>query len=439
MVDETKREEKKLKFRGAIGEFFDSIEHEVILAGPADTGKTFAGCWKMHIACATIPNTQVLLVRKNQNSLTGTIIRTFQRVIEGVDVDLYGGQTPTRFTYPNGSIVWTGGMDNPDACLSAERDYIYVNQAEELTESDWEVLSTRCSGRAAVVKNPQILGDANPGGAKHWIRLRAADGRLRLLAAKHTDNPTIYDIVNGQYVITEDGKKRLAVLDNLSGVRRKRLFEGLWATSEGAVYDMFDNSIHVKERPDSEMVDWYLAVDRGYTDPFVVLLVGKDYDKRLHVKREFYKRGALEEDMVALIKEWNAEFKCSMCVCDDSAAAFIAACVVAGINAIPAEKGRIMDGIPFVQNRLKVAGDGKPRLTIDPSCINTINEFESYVFKPGKDMPEDKDNHSMDAIRYLIRVVERGSGSFDSSSSIYVPPGQGARFVSTRTFAPRPY
>jgi len=76
-------------------------------------------------------------------------------------------------------------MDNPDRVLSSERDFIFVPQAEELTESEWEVLGTRCTGRAAVVANAQIFGDCNPSGTKHWIRTRKS---LRLLTATHKDN-----------------------------------------------------------------------------------------------------------------------------------------------------------------------------------------------------------------------------------------------------------
>jgi hypothetical protein len=44
-----------------------------------------------------------------------------------------------------------------------------------------------------------------------------------------------------------------------------------------------------------------------------------------------------------------------------------------------------------------------PNLTIDPSCTNTIAEFESYRYpdRSGRDVPEDKHNHSLDSLRYI--------------------------------------
>ncbi len=41
---------------------------------------------------------------------------------------------------------------------------------------------------------------------------------------------------------------------------------------------------------------------------------------------------------------------------------------------------------------------------MDPSCVNTINEFESYEWKPEKDEPKKENDHAMDAIRYDFAV-----------------------------------
>jgi phage terminase large subunit len=406
-----KRNIIRYKLRGDARVLFSAPEHEVILAGPADTGKTVASILKAHAICSRVPNAQGAIIRKTQSSLSGSVVKTFQRITAGSGVRSYGGETPSKFIYPNGSVVWLGGMDNPDKVLSSERDFIYVNQAEELTLNDWETLATRCSGRASVIEHPQLYGDCNPGGSKHWIRERAASGKLRLLNARHQDNPTIYDD-DGK--LTPDGEKRLSVLQNLSGVRRKRLLEGIWATSEGAVYDTFDPSIHICTRLRSEMRRNYLAVDEGYTNPAVILDIGEDNDGRWHCFREFYKRGVLQGAVVTEAKLMFQENGCELAAVDESAAGLIADMVAAGIRAIGG-KGRVLDGINHIQNRLKVAGDGRPRYTIDPSCVNHINEFESYVWKPEKDVPEKEYDHSLDAVRYLDHVLVVPTGAWDTS------------------------
>jgi len=190
-------------------------------------------------------------------------------------------------------------------------------------------------------------------------------------------------------------------------VRRKRLFEGIWATAEGAVYDTFDAAIHVKERARDEFNRFFMAMDEGYTNPAVILDIGVDGDGRLHIFREFYKRGVLQKDVVATAQDWRTDYEHWLVAVDAAAAGLIADLRDVGLPA-RGFKGRVLDGITQVQGFLKVQGDKLPRLTVDPSCVDTINEFESYVWKPEKDEPVKENDHAMDALRYGINAVAEG-------------------------------
>jgi len=311
---------------------------------------------------------------------------------------------------------------------------------------------TRCSGRGAVIENAQLFGDCNPGGSKHWIKERAKT-TLRLIKSLHTDNPTLYD-KHGKLVDAQ-AAKRMAVLDALTGVRRKRLRDGLWATAEGAVYENFDSEIHVKTRDSNEMVKFMLAMDEGFTNPQVNLLIGADGDGRWHIFKEFYVTGHLETQIVRQAKGWYDDVRtagigltdvkpvvCEVCAVDNAAPGLIAALKNAGLNAVGG-KGTLVDsayntargqisGISKIQDRLAVQADGKPRLTVDPSCVNTVNEFESYVWKPEEDIPEDEFNHSMGALRYLQDVTDQPTGAFSSSSQM-VKPGPSFDRLETNT------
>lgn len=387
-----------ISFRGGAQALWNTKAPEVILAGPADTGKTFGGLHKLDTLMWKYPASQAAIVRKTQKSLYGSVCVTYQQKVANMAVvNPYGGdKQPDRYIYPNGSVIWLGGMDNPDKVLSSERDFIYVNQAEELAEGDWETLKTRCNGRAGNAPYAQLFGDCNPGGSKHWIRERARRGSLVLLESTHQDNPTIY---HADGTLTDGGKARLASLETLTGVRRKRLLEGIWATAEGAVYDTFDARVHVRERRD-EFTRWALAMDEGYTNPAVILLIAIDGDDRLHIAREFYERGKLQKDVVSVAETWCREKSADVIAVDAAAAGLIADLLDLGLPAVP-RKGRVLDGITSVQALLKVQDDGKPRLTVDPSCVNVINEFESYVWKPEKDEPVKENDHAMDALRYF--------------------------------------
>lgn len=381
--------------RGGCRDFFYAKDNEFIAAGGAETGKTLAACWKIHVLALKYAGLNGAIIRKTQKSLYGSVLQTWERVIKGAPVKVFGGEKPEKYIYDNGSVIWVGGMDNADKVLSSERDFFYVNQAEELTLDDWEKMTTRTTGRGAVMPYTMTFGDCNPAGSKHWIRTRA---NLRLIHTTHRDNPTIY---NADGTLTPHGQRSMATLQALSGVRRKRLYEGIWATAEGAVYDMFDAAVHIKERDMQEFTEFGLAMDAGYTHPAVILLIGIDSDKRWHIIREFYERGKLQEDVVGTAKDWYMKHHCNMVAVDEAAAGLIADL---RNNGIPAQgaKGRVFSGITAVQDRLKIQGDNLPRLTVSPACVNTINEFESYVWKPEKDEPVKENDHAMDAIRYFI-------------------------------------
>jgi phage terminase large subunit len=168
-------------------------------------------------------------------------------------------------------------------------------------------------------------------------------------------------------------------------------------------------------------------MDEGYTNPAVILLIGIDSDGRLHVAQEFYKRGVLQGDIVEIAKKWWDSYKCSICAVDAAAAGLIADLQHAHVRAMP-YKGRVIDGITAVQGYLKKAGDDRPRLTVDPSCVNTINEFESYIWRStsAKDEPVKENDHALDALRYY--VVSRGDigPTFDDLQDL----GQVENFVS---------
>jgi PBSX family phage terminase large subunit len=411
------KEKGGFELRGDARKLISATEPEAILSGPADTGKTVACCIKAHLIALRCAGSQGAIVRKSSNSLTGSVLQTFARVTKGQGYNVFGGTIPTRYLYKNGSVIWLGGMDNPAKILSVERDFIYVNQAEELTLNDWETLATRCSGRAATVKHPQLFGDCNPGGSQHWIRQRAAKGKLRLLVALHKDNPSMFTATGK---LTASGERRMAVLENLTGLRKLRLKDGIWATAEGAVYDTFNSVVHVHSREQKEMKRFFLAMDEGYTNPAVILVIGEDSDGRWHCFKEYYEKGKLQSAVVMQAREWWDNYDCQLIAVDESAAGLIADLNAAGMNAIGG-KGRVIDGIQLVQNRLAVQGDKLPRYSVDPSCVNHINEFESYVWAEGKakDTPVKENDHSLDAVRYLEDVMAVPTGAFGSTKGVH--------------------
>ena len=226
---------------------------EVIIEGPADTGKTLGWLNKIHNTAQTYSNASLVILRKKQTDAYSTVLETFKNKVLGLDQSKwpcipYGGERPSWFQYPNGSRIWITGLYAASTSqiagkvLSGEHDLIYVNQAEEVGLPDWETLTTRTTGRAGHIPYPQTVGDCNPSSPTHWILTRERQGTLSVFKSSHRDNPELYDPDTGE--ITAVGEKRIGRLRALSGTRYQRLFLGLWAAPEGAIYDVFEEDKH---------------------------------------------------------------------------------------------------------------------------------------------------------------------------------------------------
>lgn len=404
--------------RGAAAELWRYQGPEIMLSGPAETGKTWACLQKLVALAWKYPGMQGVIIRKTYQSMHGSTLQTLRRILgKESPVKPYGGEKPEWFEWPNGSRVYVAGIDNPSKALSSERDIVYINQAEELEIDDYEVLRTRNTGRAGMMPYAQTFGDCNPGMPAHWIMQRAKQGILKLLYSRHEDNPTLYDDAGN---ITEQGKRTMAVLDALTGVRYKRLRLGLWVAAEGMVYEEWDRSVHVIDRFEIPK-EWrrFRVIDFGFTNPFVCQWWAQDPDGRLYRYREIYMTGLLVQDAARMINKLSEGEDIEFTVADHDAEDR-ATLERQEVWTYPADKD-ISPGIQAVQARLRVAADHKPRIfflrgslvEVDselesarkPTC--TEDEFEGYVWAktPGgmlrKELPVKENDHGLDCTRYL--------------------------------------
>ena len=400
---------------------------EFILSGPYETGKTIAALHKLNALLWKYPGSLALMVRKTYKSLINSAVVTYEKKVLEVPPDdpncpikKLGKSRPDWYDYPNGSRLVLGGMDNADKVLSAEYDFIYVNQAEELTLDDYEKLTGRCTGRAGNANYPQMMSDCNPGPPTHWIKQRAA---LKMFVSRHEDNPALFAPDTGE--ITEQGQRTMQVLNNLTGVRYKRGRLGLWAGAEGQVYEEWDDTVHV--------IDWfeppanwprYRSIDFGYTNPFVCGWWAVEPDGRLYRYRELYQTGLLVEEAAKEIKRLSEGERIIETVADHDAEDR-ATLKKYGIPTKPADK-RVKTGIEAVQKRLQIAGDGKPRLFVMRDCLVSADpklveqhrptclaeEKPSYIWepqrdgKPAKEEPVKTDDHACDEERYMVMYLD---------------------------------
>jgi hypothetical protein len=445
---------KRYRARGAALELFKRRDPELLIAGPAGTGKSRAALEKLHLMCllnGACPKDceeehehkagmKALMVRKTLISLTSTGVVTFKEHVakEALDAGLlrfYGGSRdePPQYRYTNGSRIMLGGMDNPTKVMSSEYDLIFCQEATELTPTDWEKLSTRL--RNGRVSFQQLIADCNPEQPDHWLKVRCDRGDTKMLYAKHTDNPILF---NDDGTPTERGKLYLERLSKLTGVRKLRLMGGVWAAAEGVIYEDWDPTKHLSYRKRLPK-DWerIWGIDFGYTNPFVWQQWAKDPDGRLWLELEIYRTKRIVADHVKQILdlmltkegarpagEWKYP-KPTKIICDHDAedrATFEREMMPYGLPGTTAAKKDVHPGIEAVQLRMRDAGDGQPRMFVladalvdrDEEYAETgaplgfKGEVSGYVWKPGPDgkpIPDEPlkmHDHSMDTTRYVV-------------------------------------
>src|SRR4249919_1308661 len=298
--------------RGVQMDLFTSTRRQVLLSGPAGTGKSRACLEKVHWACRKFPGLSALIVRKTQKSLTNTALKTFEEhvardAIRAGKVRWYGGSArrPAAYEYSNGSSINVGGMDEPDKIMSSEYGLAYVQEATELAEDDWQKLSTRLRNPVGMVdpgsgvEYRQLIADCNPSSPDHWLKQRADEGSLLMLNTRHEENPVYFD---EREQLTDLGREYMETLDALTGVQYYRLRKGLWVAAEGVIFDEFDPAVHVIkpfEVPESWPHWW--SIDFGFTNPFVWQNWVENGDGVAFLTQEIYRTGTTVADHAAEI------------------------------------------------------------------------------------------------------------------------------------------
>lgn len=400
--------------RGGALALFYAKEDELLLDGPANTGKTRSVLEKTHLCLCKYAGARALAVRKTRSSMTQSVLVTFEEKVLPEGSPIKTGikrEQRSSYHYPNKSELVIGGMDNADRIMSTEYDVIVVFEATELLEDDWEKLSTRL--RNGVMPYQQIIGECNPGPLFHWLNQRCLRGQTRRILSRHEDNPTV----------TEG---YLDKLRSLTGARRARLYEGKWANQEGLVYDDFDLAVHGVDEMPAGWESWrkIRSIDFGYTNAFVCQWWAIDPDGRLWMYREIYHTKRLVEDHAKQILELSGDEVYEVTVADHDAEDR-ATLERHGIYTTPAEKAVAL-GIQAVQLRLRKAGDGKVRMYLLKTALveadaelveakkpySTLQEFEGYAWPKGvdgkalKEEPIKVDDHGVDAMRYACMYVD---------------------------------
>ena len=389
--------------------------------GGIGNGKTFAGILKgiLRVLDPEQKPQLGMIARQTYPELRDSTQRTFFELVHlfgllpGVHYD-YKKQE-NRVIFKNGHEIIFRSLDDPAKLLSINLGWFYIDQAEEVSE---EVFLTLL-GRLRAVATPQCWITGNPLG-HNWVWHRfihdPVPGNI-IFNAKTEEN--IHNLPEG-YI---DSLKK-----NYNEIWINRYLYGSWDAFEGQIFPDFEPSIHVVNdiNPDHT---WrrFIAIDHGRTNPTAILWGAVDQDDKIWVYREHYEAGQDAEYHARMCKSFLNEGAYETYVIDPSTGA--------GKKDDPETIGNRYRqlGVPVINANNDVQGGidkvteyiKKNKIFITRSCENLRREMVNYQWEQPSasrvdlntpEKPLKKDDHAVDALRYMIGEVVNSSKKPDTRS-----------------------
>ena len=394
----------------------ESTKKELLYSGSFGAGKSRVGCEKGHFLSMKYPGNKGLILRKTFASVRTTTLDTFQRYVCPSHLIESFNQETHIMKYINGSeILWGGLNDHPEKIASFEAGWIFLDEAIEFTEDDYVMLLGRL--RYNLVPFREIFMATNPASGQHWL--------YRKFYLEHDDDREVIEANSLQNPYNP--QDYIDTLMKFKGRYKDRYVLGKWVGYEGLVYDLFNPDIHII--PPFELPshwDRYGCIDFGYTNPFVfqwwALCPEKEETEQLkgwYMYREVYRSHSTIERLTPRIKAFQDPV---MCIFSDHDAEDRATLEEKGILTDLADKAVG----PGIQTVYELMGENKIHFFEDAldeadeylqdknRPTSTVEEFANYrwsetkVAANAKEVPMDKDNHGMDAMRYLFHTLLAG-------------------------------
>lgn len=369
-----------------------ALPRELLVCGPAGTGKTWSILAFIHLLACDYPNLRILFCRQTRASLTESVCVTFEQEIlplDGMESIAAGASRRNRssYKYPSGSEIVLGGLDQPTRIASTAWDIAFVNETIELQEDGFETVGSRLNRPGRDARFGFLIADTNPGDPAHWLKKRVDAGETPLWDTGHRANPALWDGRGW----TDAGVLYMERLGRLKGTRRKRYLEGLWAAGEGQWFETFGEE-HISERAEYDSAyPVHLAIDCGVHTGAVLFQVRPTaLGPLVTVFGDYYafKVPAYEaaKAILALMWERGLGGRADRIVTDPAGKATSAVGPTvwgeyerAGIKRFepwPSYPGSVADGLYLVESFVAV---DPPGLLVHPRCTHLIGAFGGYM------------------------------------------------------------
>lgn len=317
------------------------------------------------------------------SKLRNTAIKDFKYIMQEFGVYKEENfKADTDYIFDSGAHIKFLGIDKSDMSKGLRSSILFIDEANKITYEAYRQISSR----AAIV-----LLCWNADYESYIETMVVPDSHTHFLRVNYMDNE--YCPANEIAEIEsykEKGYNSDGTVKNEFYANLYQVFGlGMTGRAIGAVYQNWTIGKYIEQDLNG------FGLDFGFSsDPDALIRISVDNKKKvIYMKEELYKNGNSEDELGAILKS-----KCNRgIIVADSAEDRLIADIKKKfkVNIIPVRKPKVVESIKKLQGY---------RFIVDPDSFNLQKELQTYIWLEGSDklIPKDKNNHLLDALRYIV-------------------------------------
>lgn len=288
----------------------------------------------------------------------------------------------------------------------------YIDELTLMPEPYFRMLGTRLS-----VPGARLYATTNPDNPQHWV-MKSYLRKARLHITRNGDvvrNPPVrnqLDLHRFTFKLADNPHLSYDYLTALeaeySGLWYKRFILGEWVMAEGAVFDMWDESMIVPPREIPHMERLVACgIDYGTRNPFVALLCGIAQGKIWLIDQWRWDSSERMKQLTSVrysraVREWMDGRQPEYTYVDPSAADFRLQLFNDGHPGVVAANNDVVPGIRTLASLMSA-----DKFRVSAACTGFTSTAQSYSWdekqaEKGIDKPIKVDDHDIDAARYGV-------------------------------------
>ncbi len=398
---------------GGYDSFWNSRKRYRVLKGGKGSKKSTTTALNLIYRLIRYPESNILVVRAVMNTHRDSTFAQLKWAQEklGVSHLFKNNVSPLEMTYlPTGQKILFRGFDDvlKLASTTVEKGYlcwVWIEEAFEIeSEADFEKLDLSVPrGNIPDHLFKQTTLTFNPWSERHWLKSRFFD--------KHSDDCYSYTTNYQINEFLDDTDK--AIFERLKQENPRRYAVaglGEWGIAEGLIFENWEVAdFDHKTLGTEDEIQWqyrsFFGLDYGYSnDPTAfIVFAANPLKKEIWIYDEHYETKMLNSDIAKMIVgKGYAKERIRADAAEPKSNEDLRRMGIVRLVSSVKGKDSVINGITAIQEY---------RIKVHPRCKNTISELSSYCWKKdktdsGTNVPEDKNNHLMDALRYAFYDVK---------------------------------